>query len=176
VTLETGEKYAVDVGFGGDGPTKPLPLVVHKVHTNLGAQEIRYDYASIAQFQSDCRFWIYQYRNGKDREWLPYYCFSETPYLREDFDIMNYYSSSPANKNQNANILLVKFMRTGSQITGKRTVFNNIVKENTGGKSKVLVNCKNEEERIEAFKEHFGIILLEEERNGIKGRVTELPS
>jgi arylamine N-acetyltransferase len=162
------------VAFGGDGPTKPLPLVVNEVHVNLGKQEVRYDYAPIAQFQSDHRFWIYQYRNGKDREWLSYYCFLEAPFLRQDFDIMNYYTSNAIN-NQTCNLLLVKFLREGDRIIGKRTLFGSIVKENMGGKSTTLVDCKTEAERIMALNRYFGVTLLDEERNGIKGRIPELP-
>ena len=176
VSFDNGEKYAVDVGFGGDGPTKPLPLTPNIEHVNLGAQEVRYLYAPIAQFQSDHPFWIYQYRNGKDREWHSYYCFVVTPFLDQDFEIMSYFASSYRNVNQFNNILLVKFLRTGSQISGKRMIYGTTVRENTGGKTITLIECQNERERVDAFKRYFGITLLEEEITAIKGRIPELPS
>lgn len=42
------------------------------------------------------------------------------------------------------------------------------------GKSEQLAVFKNEKERIDALKEWFGIEMLEEERLGIRGMVTDL--
>lgn len=42
VHLESGEKFAVDVAFGGDGPTNPLPLIEPApIIQNLGPQKVR---------------------------------------------------------------------------------------------------------------------------------------
>jgi arylamine N-acetyltransferase len=174
VTLETGDKYVVDAGFGGDGPTLPLPLIAHRVHTNLGAQEVRYEYASIPQFRTDHKFWIYQYRNGQDRPWNSYYCFNETPYLDEDFEILSYFVSH-APSNQTENVLIVRFTREGEKIVGKRTMENRNVKENTGGKTRMVMQCKDEAERVRAIKEYFDITLLDKEISGIIGTSTQLP-
>ena len=36
VTLADGSKYVLDVGFGADGATRPLPLVEGKVSQGIG--------------------------------------------------------------------------------------------------------------------------------------------
>ena len=41
VTLPDSTRWMVDVGFGGDGATKPLPLVPDVVSHNIGTQDIR---------------------------------------------------------------------------------------------------------------------------------------
>lgn len=41
MTFADGRRYACDVSFGGDGPTKPLPLVDGLEHHNMGTQTIR---------------------------------------------------------------------------------------------------------------------------------------
>ena len=51
---------------------------------------------------------------------------------------------------------------------------NSIVKENLGGKTKIVEECKKEEDRIWVLKEWFGITLTEQEREAIKGWATEL--
>lgn len=51
---------------------------------------------------------------------------------------------------------------------------NGEVKRNNGGKTELVMDCQNEEERIEALKEYFNITLTEEEIQGIKGRNVEL--
>jgi hypothetical protein len=48
------------------------------------------------------------------------------------------------------------------------------VKENSGGKTRVVKVCETEEERVEVLREFFGILLNEEEIGGVKGRNVEL--
>ena len=62
----------------------------------------------------------------------------------------------------------------GSEIYGKRMLVNGVVKENLGGKTKVVQECQTEAERVEALKTWFGIRLSEEEINSIRGWHTEL--
>jgi hypothetical protein len=59
-------------------------------------------------------------------------------------------------------------------IMGKAILVNREIKRNNRGKTRLVMTYKNEEERIKALKEHFDIILTEEEINGIKGRNVEL--
>jgi arylamine N-acetyltransferase len=175
VTLENGDKYSLDVAFGGDGPTIPMKLESGLVCTNLGSQQIRLIHEDIPQFATDNRFWIYQYRNGADREWNTFYCFQETPFLHQDFDIMNYYTSTSPSSFQTSTILIVRFLREKDRIVGKVMLVNGTVKQNFGGRTEVVKVCHTEEERISALKEHFEIKLTEEERGSITGRCTELP-
>ena len=69
VTLPTGPKYALDVSFGGDGPTHPLTLIPGHTSRNLDVQQVRLIHDNIPH-QTDLsqKLWIYQYRNGAERE------------------------------------------------------------------------------------------------------------
>ena len=60
------------------------------------------------------------------------------------------------------------------EIYGKRMLVNGTVKENLGGRTKVVQECKTEDERVEALKKWFGIELGQEEIEGIRGFQTEL--
>jgi len=51
---------------------------------------------------------------------------------------------------------------------------NGTVKENLGGKSKTVKECKTEEERVHALIEFFGLELTDDEQKAIQGCVTEL--
>lgn len=51
-----------------------------------------------------------------------------------------------------------------------------MVKENPGGKTKVLKELRTENERVKALKEYFGIDLTTEEREAIEGFQTEIKS
>jgi len=189
VTFADGSRYATDVSFGGDGPTQPLPLIPDVATTNLGAQEVRYVFEPIPQVSRRAlgeqqRFWTYQYRNGPDRDWISFYCFTDTEFLEADFGIINYYTSQ-GRTFQRVTVLAIKFLRSGGDadavedverraITGKLMMLQGTLKRNLGGKTEIVKECKTEEERVQALKEWFGIELTEEEVAGIKGEVTEL--
>lgn len=78
-------------------------------------------------------------------------------------------------------VLVTKFLRracrtsiTGEEIYGKRMLVDGVVKENLGGKTKILKECKTEVERVEALQEYFGIELTDDEKEAISGYKTEL--
>lgn len=62
--------------------------------------------------------------------------------------------------------LVVKFLREGDAIVGKRMLVDAIVKENLGGRTSVLKVCESEDERVRALREMFGIVLTAEEVGG----------
>ncbi|KAL2064693.1 hypothetical protein VTL71DRAFT_3831 [Oculimacula yallundae] len=183
VTLPSGEKYMVDVGFGGDGATKPLPMISGHVSTNLGPQEVRLLHSTIPeQVDQSKMLWIYQYRNGKDKEWNSFYAFPEVEFTEADFEVVNYYTSTCMSESmfQTRTVLGIRFLRgvvEGQEeegIVGKIMLVNGLVKRNDGGKTSVVKVCENEDERVEALREYFGIELTEEERLGVRGRNVEL--
>lgn len=185
VTLPTGEKYMLDVGFGGDAPTTPIPLIHNHTTTNIFPQENRLVYDHIDQQVSrtpETKMWIYQYRNGSDKEWNSFYAFPLLEFLEADFKIMNWYTGSNPESFQTFTMLIIKFLRRpkengedGEQeIYGKRMLVNGTVKENTGGKTRVVQECKTEKERVQALEKWFGMRLSEDEKTGIVGHITEL--
>ena len=62
------------------------------------------------------------------------------------------------------------------EIYGKRMLVHSVVKENLGGKTKVVQECHTDAERVEALKKWFGIHLSDEEIESIQGWHTELKS
>lgn len=184
ITLSDGQVWTMDVGFGGDGPTKPMPLVHDQPQVNLGGQEVRLvrDWIPTQLHRTEAsKLWIYEYRNGKDKAWNSFYAFSETEAMEADFHVINHFTGTSPDSHHTITQLLVKFLRrerddgSGDQeIYGKRMLVNALVKENLGGKTKIVEECKTEEDRIRILKEFFGIILTEEEKTAIKGTATEL--
>lgn len=179
------QRYAVDVAFGGDGPTAPMPLVDGYVQNNLGAQEVRLvrEWASTQVHRVDeAKLWIYQYRNGQDKEWNSYYAFTETEFMAADWSVVNYWTSTCPDSHQTRTVLVVRFLARQKlrgeegelEIYGKRMLVNGVVKENLGGKTHQLVSCKTEAERIDILRSHFKIKLSQEEADSIKNWVTDL--
>ncbi|CZT13472.1 hypothetical protein WAI453_012432 [Rhynchosporium graminicola] len=187
VTLPTGENYMVDVGFGGDGATKPLPMISGHISTNLGSQEVRLLHSTIPeQVEQSKPLWIYQYRNGRDREWNSFYAFPEVEFTEADFEVVNFYTSGWVGEGnfQTRTVLGIRFLRgrVGEEgeeeeeegIVGKVMLVDEVVKRNDGGKTSVVKVCGSEDERVEALREYLGIVLTDEEREGVRGRNVEL--
>lgn len=175
VTLPDGTKWMIDVGFGGDGATKPVPLVHGEALHNLGTQEIRLIHDNIPEQVDKSRlYWIYQYRNSPTADWNSYYAFPEWEFSEADFGLLNYWTSQCPDSFQTFTMLVVKFLRRGNDVEGKVMLWNNLVKRNTGGKTELLQELNNEAERVRALQKWFGIELTKSEQEGIKGHVTEI--
>lgn len=175
VTFENGDKYSVDVGFGGDGATKPLLLRSGHAVQNLGSQEIRLLYDSMPEAsEADQKVWIYQYRNRAEQAWNSFYAFPESEFFQADLEQMNYWTSTFPQSFQRLQILVVKFLRNGADIVGKVMLVDGKVKRNMGGKTEIVKECRDEDERVRALKEYFDIDLSDEEIMGIRGTVTEI--
>ncbi|KAG6986648.1 hypothetical protein G7Y79_00075g099200 [Physcia stellaris] len=80
VTLPSAQAYMVDVGFGSDGPIRPLPLLnaleTGDAYPGVGAQQLRLIHDTIANTTNrnpSQKLWIFQRRhspptNGSPRE------------------------------------------------------------------------------------------------------------
>ncbi|EEU43315.1 uncharacterized protein NECHADRAFT_44961 [Fusarium vanettenii 77-13-4] len=180
VTFPDGKKYHTDVAFGGDGATAPMPLVSGLVHRNMGTQQIRLVHRS-----EESKVWIYQYRNQEDAEWNSFYSFPGIEFMDLDWGVVNWWINTHPTSHQRVNVLVIKFLRRPKEakedesdglqeIYGKRMLVNGVVKENLGGKTRVVEELKSEDERLEALERYFGITLSGEEKEGIRGYVSDL--
>ncbi|KAH7305788.1 hypothetical protein B0I35DRAFT_443292 [Stachybotrys elegans] len=189
VTFPDGSKYHVDVAFGGDGATMPMPLIDGLIHPNLGTQHIRLvrDWVPRQVHRSEeTKLWIYQYRNREDAEWNSYYSFPGIEFMDHDWGVVNWWINTNPDSHQRKNALVIKFLRRRKEIEhgaqasedyeiyGKRMLVNEVFKENLGGKTQVIAICKSENERCSALEQYFGIRLSEDEKEGIRGYITEL--
>ncbi|KAF7554112.1 hypothetical protein G7046_g6910 [Stylonectria norvegica] len=187
VTLPDNTRWVIDVSFGGDGPTRPMALVEGAVWRNMGTQDARLIRDFIpgqTELTPGRRLWLYQCRNGPELPWTSFYSFSDAvEWLPEDFEVLNAYTGGSPRSFQLSTVLVVKFLRRacagalgGEEVYGKRMLVGGVVKENPGGKTVVVQQCRTEGERVEALGKWFGIGLTEDEREAIKGHKTELIS
>lgn len=151
---------------------------------NLGAQQVRLVHETIPKQQlKSPKLWIYQYRNGPDREWNSFYSFGEIEFFQEDFEVMNWWGS--AKTLHRWTVLVVRFLREGDnvlfdrsekgrsegdvEVIGKVMLVNDVVKVNHGGKTSIVETLKSEEERIRVLRDYFGITLTKEQKDSITG-------
>ncbi|OOF95545.1 hypothetical protein ASPCADRAFT_170266 [Aspergillus carbonarius ITEM 5010] len=154
VHLPTGQKYSLDVGFGGDGPTTPLPLQTPspptqaRILSNLGTQQIR-----LLQSHIPCqspfltlpntaesehhKFWIYQYRNKPMDEWNSFYCFSEMEFFEGDFEVVNLFAClrSPVHRGR---VLVVRFLRGVDLVDLDFDLVGGVISRNSGGEEGLI--------------------------------------
>lgn len=174
VTRADGEKYMVDVGFGA-GPTRPILLAEKCEWQGIGQKQMRLVLENIApNTDRSQRLWIYQSRNSDANDWMDTYCFTELEFLREDYEIMNFFTSQNSKSWFTQQIVMVKFEMENQELVGMVTLLGKEVKRNRGEQTETLKSCNSEGERLTALKIWFGIDLEERDVRGIKGLVTEL--
>lgn len=88
----------LDVSYGGDGPTRPLPLIPGHTTRGIGTQDVRLIHAAMPdQPPERQKVWIYQYRNADAADWNSCYAFPDLEFTAADLEVMNFYASrSPA--------------------------------------------------------------------------------
>ncbi|KAL3461433.1 hypothetical protein BJX64DRAFT_277904 [Aspergillus heterothallicus] len=86
-------RYMVDVGFGNNVPTSPLPLEENTVSINIAPSEMRLIKDTLPEaFDKSQKVWIYQIRFSSESVWIPIYAFTEVEFLPQDFAMMNFHT------------------------------------------------------------------------------------
>ncbi|KAK2732828.1 N-terminal acetyltransferase [Myotisia sp. PD_48] len=178
VTVEDSKYMSqLDVGFGPYGPTCPLALKDGEHRTTIGQSEIRLTRGNItANTDSSQRLWLYQVRSDPDSEWAIAYCFYDIEFLREDYEVMNWWTSRKPTSFFTQDVICTRFLlnKTGNNIVGCLTLFKDIVKRNLNGTVEILRTLKSEQERVSALKELFDVQLEPMEARGIHGKSSEI--
>jgi arylamine N-acetyltransferase len=171
------QKYLVDVGMGATGSTQPLPLTHMHTASGIGLTTSRLRYDTIPEYTDPtCKLWIYEQDNDGKSVFVPTYCFTELEFLPQDYEIMKLGSTMSRKSWFTYRVVCVRTIleKTSEDVIGVLILSNNILKRRIRGKSEQLATLKNEKERVSVLKEWFGIEMLEEERIGIRGMVTDL--
>ena len=185
VTVATiaGAKYLIDVGFGSNGPTAPVPLVHNHTRVKIlpdNAEKLTREHIPDNTHRGDAQLlWVYSFRFSKDSAWMPAYCFSEVEFLPKDFETMNFFvSRSPASW-FTFSVVCLKFLmregKDGEDMVGDLTLFGNDLRKREMGKpSEEVAKIESEEDRINALQQFLGVRLSQPERDGIRGMMTAL--
>lgn len=154
-----------------------------QVIRNIGIQDIRLirdHIPSQVNRRPENKMWIYDFRNSLTAPWHAFYAFYDVEFTEADFGVMNWFTGCSPLSPQLDNVLVIKFLRRArengevEEVYGKRMMVNGTVKENLGGKTVVVHECRTEAERVGALEEWFGIHLTKDERDGIRVWKTEL--
>jgi hypothetical protein len=147
---------------------------------------MRVEHRSISQYLTDQKVWIYETRFDDTATWTPCYSFSELEFTPTDVESMNMAPWLSRHSFFTHKIVAVRFTTdretNGSkgprspgeetlegEIDGTIAINQNVLKWRRGGKKEVEWHFKSEEDRVKALVMYFGIVLSDEDRDGIEG-------
>ncbi|KAI3396235.1 hypothetical protein diail_12379 [Diaporthe ilicicola] len=179
VTIE-GKKYLVDVGFGSQEATQPIPLEDGYETTTIaptrGRLELKHIEKQTTKDDPRQRLWVWSSRRNDGAAWEELYSFSEAEVFAEDFEVLNL---SVMTRPQSMFVQTVLAYRpvlddgTG-ELVAERILNRNVVKDGESGQHRILETLETEEDRVRALEKYFDICLTEKEKKAIQGLATEL--
>ncbi|EMC97767.1 hypothetical protein BAUCODRAFT_66508 [Baudoinia panamericana UAMH 10762] len=180
------EWYIVDVGMGAMGPNTPYPLRDGYETVSLSPRRIRLQWRSIPEhaagrYEDAQKLWCYDVcyhpseTDPSSNIWTPTYCFTETEFLPQDYEMMSWFTSTHPKSFFTKSLLCTRMLMADriEELVGDLTMFNDRVAKTVEGKRAVVRELKTEQERIDCLKEMFGINLTSEEKSGITVGVLE---
>lgn len=171
--------YVVDVGMGAMGPNIVYPLEDGFEAVAMSPRRIRLQKRSIpehaARTEAEAqKLWCYDTCREPDvpengRVWTPAYCFTETEFLPQDYEMMSWFTSTNPKSFFTYSVLCTKLLLDDEKenIIGDITLFNNKMRKTVYGQHEEAQEFKTEEERVRALKESLNVTLTREEINGI---------
>lgn len=175
VTIDD-HRYLVDVGYGADGPTSPVPLESNLVVDGLPNQTLKLEHKRLSQHKdADSRVWIYSVKRDSG-EWTEIYHFLDVEMFGPDFDVLNHWNMVRSSFAQT--VVVQRFIADENspdrKLIGSMLLLREQLKLRTKEKEEVIQTLKTESERIAVLHKHFDIVLDQEQQNAIAGRDNEL--
>ncbi|KAJ5703564.1 hypothetical protein N7493_011489 [Penicillium malachiteum] len=170
-------KYMVDVGFGANCATAPLPLQDGATATRIAPSDMRLVRQSLtASFDKEQKVWVYQSRHNPESNWLPCICFSEVEFLPQDFELMNFGTSQQRTSWFTQTFVCTRMILdpSGQEVIGQDVMVGKQIKRRIHSNTEILEELQNEEDRVRALALHFDMHLRQEEILGIRGLSSEL--
>ncbi|EEQ84892.1 hypothetical protein RJZ56_001282 [Blastomyces dermatitidis] len=172
-----GKKYMVDVGFGPNGPTRPLLLEEDKPATTFAPAQMRVVKSNIsANVDRSQRLWMYQTRPDLESDWRDAYCFYNIEFLPQDYEILNFWTSQHPTSTFKQKFICTKFLLSEAEddIIGTLALTGVDVKQNINGNVEKIAILNSEADRVSALEKWFNVHLHPMEVRGIKGSVVEI--
>lgn len=181
-----GTKYLLDGGFGGQGPTCPVPLKHGPISTQIAPAQMRIMHEPISDnLDQSHKVWIFQHRYNEDSPWVPMYCFVDFEFTPADIQSMNFAPWLSRQSFFTHKVVAVRFTTDreedssdgpGSpnesalegEINGSLTINNDTLKWRRNGEKIVTWSFEKDEERVAALQKYFGIYLAEEDQAAIQ--------
>jgi arylamine N-acetyltransferase len=179
VTIEE-DRYLVEVGFGGNGPIKPIKLDQSgTVYEHITPASFRLQWRNIVvNTNQDQRLWVYEFKKDEESDFEQTYSFTELEFHPSDFNVMSYYTSNSPDSWFTQKVVCQKLLlgNDGSQLVGSVSIFGDNTKKRVLGNVEHEETLKSENDRVKALETEFGIVLNQVERESIRGLPSEIKS
>ena len=156
------------------GPNIVYPLENGYETTSVAPRRVRVQRRAIPESHGthSNEMWCYDvcYDPAKeDTKWTPVYCFTETEFLPQDYEIMSWFTSTHPRSFFTRYVTSTRMLigDAGEDIIGNVTLFKSGIKQSISLDRKIVKECTTEDERVAALKEIFDINLTTEEKNGL---------
>ncbi|EFY86571.1 hypothetical protein J3459_015058 [Metarhizium acridum] len=172
-----GTRYNVDVGFGSHEPMRPIPLRHNYTFTQIAPRQGRLEYRSVSQHTDPSqRVWVYSTREDAQAPWEERNMFVETEFFRADYEAMNLSTMTASTSFFVQNVIGMRaVLDAAGHVEGVYTLFGNRVKRQMrDAEAEVVAELADEDARVRAIDDYFGVKLTALETRGIRGLATEL--
>jgi hypothetical protein len=122
----------------------------------------------------DQKWWRMQHRESESHPWMDVYCLMETEWLPSDIHILTMGFGARGTGWFFKKVVCFRIILEGDIPVGYLTIFHDELRRLYKGESQVLQKFYNENDRVTALVEEFGIILSEDNRKQIVGMAAEL--
>ncbi|EPS38350.1 hypothetical protein H072_8036 [Dactylellina haptotyla CBS 200.50] len=173
IEFDNGKIYLVDVAYGGPTIVQPMELFEGNTKDSIGAEKHRLIKATIPELRMKKPHWILQFKATMDDLWVDLYMFFEIEATLRDCEIWSNWTSSREGIFLK-NIIAARVIREGNKPVGKYILFNSNIKRKFYAGVEDLPELTNEEERVKALKDFWGIELSQDDQEAIRGREPEI--
>jgi len=151
--------------------------MTNNILKGVGSEEYHFLYEPLPD--QTIPMWILQIRYSSTKEWMNLYAFSDkVEFSHEDFILMSYKSSTEPDTFFTNAIMIAKTIIENGDIVGRLTMEEGpkgIKERRADQDSKSLSGeFKTELDRTRGIEKWFGLVLTDDEKEGIKGHVTEI--
>jgi arylamine N-acetyltransferase len=167
----------VDVGFGNNCATAPLPLQDGATATSIAPAKMRLIRDTIPEYTDKSqKLWIYQTKYTAESEWLPMICFSDVEFLPQDFEVMNFAVSQKRTSWFTKSFVCMRMLldEDGQEVIGQLIMAEKELKRRVHGQTEILQVFNSEKDRVEALAKYFDMHLRNSEAQGIRGLTSEI--
>jgi arylamine N-acetyltransferase len=176
VTIDD-QRYLVDVGFGSNGPPRPVPLIHDHEFAGIAPTRGRLQYRNLEEHTDPSqRVWVYSAQESETVPFRDMYNFVTTEFLPGDFEVMNMRTMTAPQSFFVQSVMCMGAILDDEQEhpVGLVILHRDYVKRRLGGKAEIIEKLETEEQRVQALEKYFGIVLSLEEQRGIRGLASEL--
>lgn len=170
--------YVVDVGMGIMGPNIIFPLQDGYESLSVPPRRIRLQKRVIPERASLCEeyaptLWCFDVCSKPSLDgcskWITTYCFTETEYLPQDYEIMSWFTSTSPKSFFTSLVICQKMLldEAADSIVGSICLLDMTLYETVRGQKTVLAEFATEQERIAALADVFHIHLSDTQQRAV---------